>query len=224
MRYWRAVVAEERGAAGGQPSNRAVGQNNPIINSIGDSRLSRPLGGGANGGAVVRMNNRQIIGEAGERSIVGTVVKQRERILVRDSIGLERPTPSCAIRAAVMATRCRSSLDRNASFVRLLSLMSRATVETPTIRPEPSLIGEMDSETSTAPLFGYPDRLERIQAIPAPESLENDQVIVLAIQGREEGDRPAQGLGGHVAEQLFGAGVPRRNDAIQIVAHDRVSR
>jgi hypothetical protein len=61
-----------------------------------------------------------------------------------------------------------------------------------------------------------------VDALAAADAREDRILLADAIRRDHERDGPAQCLGGRIAEQLFGAAVPRRDDAVEILADDGV--
>ena len=108
--------------------------------------------------------------------------------------------------------RCRSSISRMSAFcVRLLSVMSRAIFEAPTIQPAAERIGETLSETSTlAAVLVQPQRLELLDRSPRPTRSRMLSHLVAPVRRNDEIDMLADGLVRGISEQPFGGLVPGR--------------
>ena len=77
---------------------------------------------------------------------------------------------------------------------------------------------DLDQRAVLAPA----DRLEVVDPLATPDALEDRRHLVLPPRWRQERDRPADHLGGSVAEEALGGAVPAGDDAVEGLAHDRV--
>ena len=77
----------------GQPADRAVGPDDAVLDLVRDARLHRPLGGAADGVAVLGVDDGEVLREIGERPIIGPAVEELEGVLVGDAVGLDVPLP-----------------------------------------------------------------------------------------------------------------------------------
>ena len=114
---------------------------------------------------------------------------------------------------------------RLAASARFRSLMSRAIFDAPMTVPSSSRIGDTVSEIGTSD----PSLRRRIVSkcvtdSPAPDAREHVVFLGLPIGGDDHPNGAADRLGGRVAEHPFGGAVPGRDDAVQILADDRVVR
>ncbi len=73
-----------------------------------------------------------------------------------------------------------------------------------------------------APVFGYAHGFEMLDVLSVTDTLQYLRDFVLVIVGRQQRDRPADYLFSRVAVNMFRAFVPVGNDAVQILADDRV--
>ena len=101
--------------------------------------------------------------------------------------------------------------------------MSRAIFDAPVTVPAPSMIGETVIETSTSlPSLRRRDGFEVLHPPAGADLAEHVVLLGAPFRRDDERDRPPDRLGGRIAEQTLGAAVPRRDDAVQILADDRV--
>ena len=84
-------------------------------------------------------------------------------------------------------------------------------------------MGEIVRETFDQPtVLPEPDRLEVVHRLPLPEPRQDDRLFLEVIRRDQEGDRPSHRLGGRVAEEPLRALVPGGDNAVEVLAHDRV--
>ena len=90
-------------------------------------------------------------------------------------------------------------------------------------RPAPSRTGETVREMSIRrPSLETRDRLEVLDPLPAAKPRQDLVLLVLPLRRDDQGDRPAYGLLGGVAEEPLGPGVPCPDHALERLADDRV--
>ena len=80
--------------------------------------------------------------------------------------------------------------------------------------------GERDVEQRA--VLALPHGLEVIDALVTPDSREHFVFLRAPLLWDDQGDRPANHLVGGVAEHLLRGAVPALDDAVEILAHDRV--
>ena len=101
--------------------------------------------------------------------------------------------------------------------------MSRAIFDAPMMRPVAVADGgDRQRDVEPPAVLGHPDGLEVLDPLPAAEPLQDRGLLVLPLRRDDQGDRPADGLLGRVAEQPLGPGVPDRDDAVERLADDGV--
>ena len=101
--------------------------------------------------------------------------------------------------------------------------MSRATFDAPTTRPSGVADrGDGQRDVEPAAVLARPHRLEVLDPLAAAEPVQDVALLVQPLGRDDQGDRPADGLGGGVAEEPLGPGVPRPDDAVERLADDRV--
>ena len=61
-----------------------------------------------------------------------------------------------------------------------------------------------------------------LDPLAAPDTRQDLGLLAAMVRGDDHGDRVADGLGGGVAEEPFGATVPALDDAVQVLADDGV--
>ena len=105
----------------------------------------------------------------------------------------------------------------------LRSLMSRAIFDAPMTRPASSRIGDTVSEIGMQrAVLPLADRLEVRDRLARADARQDDVFFGLAVRRDDHPNRPADGFGRRVAEHPLGGPVPGRDDAVQILADDRV--
>ena len=77
---------------------------------------------------------------------------------------------------------------------------------------------DLDQRAVLAPAHG----LEALDPLAAADAPEDGRHLVLPARGGEERDVAADDLPGRVAEEALGGGVPARDDAVEVLADDRV--
>ncbi len=82
--------------------------------------------------------------------------------------------------------------------------------------------GDRQRDVEPAAVLGHADRLEVLDPLAAAEPLQDRALLVVPLRRDDQGDRPADGLLGRVAEEPLGPGVPRADDAVERLADDRV--
>src|SRR5271166_3193212 len=73
-----------------------------------------------------------------------------------------------------------------------------------------------------AAIFALPNSLEMVDALPSSDSCQNRSFFILPVFWNHDRDGLADRLSGRVAENSFGAPVPTRDNAIEVLAHDCV--
>src|SRR5580700_3421734 len=87
------------------------------------------------------------------------------------------------------------------------------------------VLDRRDAERNRNPaaVLALPDRLIVIEAVAAPDARENFRLLVVELLRNQDGDRLADDFFGRVAEQALGGFVPADDDAVEILADDRVA-
>src|ERR1035441_5356533 len=99
----------------------------------------------------------------------------------------------------------------NATSARLRSVMSRATLEAPTIAPVMSRIGEMDT-----------DSLEMLNALATADARQNVGLLTGPLRGQQHLDWLAYSFGVRIPEYLLSPGIPRVDGSVQPLGNDGV--
>ncbi len=143
-----------------------------------------------------------------------------------------RSDVACRIAASGLRSSCPSIArnrsfwrlaSRNASSVRLRSVMSRAILEAPISRPSLPRMGEMVSDTSTR----RPDLARRTVSkcsmrSPRLRRCQQPALFGVPLRRDDDVDRLPHHLLGGVAEETLGARIPGADRAVQQLADDRV--
>ena len=133
---------------------------------------------------------------------------------------MRRFSISSTCRRAASSRACASRCD---SSRRLCFVMSRAIFEAPMTRPSGARMGETVSEMS----IGRPHLSWRIVSKcstrkPARTCPSTNVSSLEPLRRNDARDRLPDHFVGRVAEHPLGGGVPRRDDAVQILADDRI--
>ena len=103
------------------------------------------------------------------------------------------------------------------------SLMSRAIFEAPITVPVSSRIGETVSEIGTSePSLRWRWVSKWSTAFAAADPGEHLVLLALPVGRNDDPDRPPDRLVGGVAEHPLGGAIPRADDAVEVLADDRV--
>ena len=81
-----------------------------------------------------------------------------------------------------------------------------------------SFVGRTQRDVDPATIFAKANSFIMVNVFTAPDAGENFRFFVVALSGNEKRDLLADNFVGCVAEQPFGASIPTRNDAIEILA------
>ena len=110
--------------------------------------------------------------------------------------------------------------------MRLLSVMSRAILEAPMIVPCAFFTGEIVSEMSMQrAVFPSAHGLEVIDALALSQPGKNIGLFLLPVlRDQKLGHCLADRLFGRIAEKAFRAFVPARDNAVEVLADDRIVR
>ena len=167
--------------------------------------------------------DQQVV-RARQRLHAAAEARRRSRAARRASAATGSRSPGWSPACSSPGGSARRTAGAAAPRARLRSVMSRATLDAPTIAPAPSRIGETVSEIRRGGRPWPPHGVEMLDPLAAAE-LGQDLVLLVLQLGRDDlRDRLADHLVGLVAEDPLGAGVPRGDDALQRLADDRVVR
>ena len=111
----------------------------------------------------------------------------------------------------------RRSASRRAASACFRSVMSRATFDTPTIRPARVADGgDRQGDVDPPALLRHADGLEVLDPLPAADSLQDRALLVFPFRRDDQVDQPADGLVGCVAEDPLGPRIPREDSSVQL--------
>src|SRR5580700_318796 len=82
---------------------------------------------------------------------------------------------------------------------------------------------DAERNRNAAAVFALPDGLVVIEAVAAPDALDDPRLLVLQLLRNQDGDRLADDVFGGVAEQALGGAVPADDDAVEVLADDGVA-
>jgi len=82
--------------------------------------------------------------------------------------------------------------------------------------------GNRQRDVDEAAVLPAPHRLEVFEPLAPTDPIEDERLLAQPLGRNDECDRPADGLGGAESKQALRAGVPGRDDAVQILRDDRV--
>ncbi len=103
--------------------------------------------------------------------------------------------------------------------------MLRTIFDAPAMRPPASLTGDTDSETSTRlPFFRRRTVSKWSMRSPRPDPRQDARLLLMPIEWDQNGDRLADHLFRGITEQRLRAGVPCRDDAVEVLRQDGVVR